>query len=345
MARHVLRSMHCALVTLCLAMAFPHGVFAQELPYKGKQIRMVIASGAGGGYDTYGRMLARYLEKYIPGHPSVIVQNMPGAAGVKAMNWAYNAAPKDGTVIVATFNMLMVQPLFGDPSIQYDMLKFEPVGSFSRIHNICVTWHTSPVKTIAQAREHEVLLSATGAAGNSVLWPKIMNATMGTKFKPVIGYGTSEQRLSLERGEVEGICGLSWSTMKAASPDWVLNKRINILVQTGEERQKELPDVPLAKDFVTTPEDGTLLQFMSVTEDLGRPFIMPPGTPKDMVVAVRRAFDAAFKDPQMQAESQAQMLEIDPLTGEEMERILRQAYATPKSIVQRASAISQADAR
>ena len=211
-----------AIATLCVGL---QGATAQDAPYRGKQVRMVIASGAGGGYDTYGRILARYLEKHIPGNPSVVIQNMPGAAGITAMNWAYNVAPRDGSVILATYNVLLAQPLFDDPAIQYDMLKFEAVGSFSRIQNICFTWHTSPIRTIQQAKERDVIVAATGSAGNSVLWPKVINAVLGTRFKVVVGYGTTEQRLAVERGEAEGICGLSWSTMKASTPDWVMASR------------------------------------------------------------------------------------------------------------------------
>ncbi len=327
-------------VAIMLQLASTLCASSQEQPYRGKQIRMVIGSGAGGGYDTYGRILSRFLEKYIPGKPSVVIQNMPGAAGMTAMNWAYNVAPKDGTVILATFNVLLAQPLFDDPTVQYDMQKFEPVGSFSKIQNTCITWHTSPIKTIQQAKEREVLLAATGAAGNSVLWPKIMNAVLGTKFKPVVGYGTSEQRLALERGEAEGICGLSWSTIKASTPDWVMNKRINVLVQTGGARQKALPDVPLVLDFVTNSDDRTLLNFMSFIEELGRPFIMPPGTPPALVSIVRRAFDASLSDPEMIREAEAQLLEVDPISGEDMARIIRGAYAIPKSVVKRVSQIA-----
>jgi len=325
---------------MILCNSFSGKASAQEQAYRGKQIRMVIGSGAGGGYDTYGRILARYLEKFIPGHPTVIIQNMPGAAGITAMNWTYNIAPKDGTVILAAFNVLLTQPLFNDPTVQYDMLKFEHVGSFSKIQNVCVTWQTSPIKNIMQAKDREVILAATGAAGNSVLWPKIMNAVLGTKFKPVVGYGTTEQRLALERGEAEGICGLSWSTIKASTPDWVLNKRINVLVQTGNQRQKALPEVPLVLDFVTNSEDRALLTFMSLIEELGRPFIMPPGTPTPLVSIIRRAFDASLGDPDMRREAELQLLEVDPIPGEKMSRIIKEAYMIPQETVNRIRVIA-----
>ena len=308
--------------------------------YKGKQIRMVIASGAGGGYDAYARVLARFLEKYIPGNPSVVSQNMPGASGMQAMNWTFAAAPKDGSVILATYNTLLAEPLFGNPAVQYDTLKFEMVGSFSKQQNICVTWNTSPIKTIQQAKEREVIVSSTGATGNSATMPKILNAVLGTKFKLVLGYGTTEARLAVERGEAEGICGLSWSTLKASNPDWVQNNRINILVQTGAKPQHDLPNVPVLVDLVANPDDKKVISFLSFPEEMGRPFVMPPGTPKEMVLAVRQGFDAALKDPELQAEAEKQMLEIDPVSGADMERILKDAYGLPKDIVRRAAQLS-----
>ena len=316
------------------------GSAASAQVYKGKQIRMVIASGAGGGYDAYARTLTRFLEKHIPGNPTIVNQNMPGASGMQAMNWAYAAAPKDGTVILATYNALLAEQLYGNPAVQYDTLKFEMVGSFSKQQNICVTWHTSPIKTIQQAKEREVIVSSTGATGNSATMPKILNAVLGTKFKVVLGYGTTEARLAVERGEAEGICGLSWPTLKASNPDWVKNDRINILVQTGAKPQSDLPKVPVLLDLVTNPDDKAIIKLLSFPEEMGRPFVMPPGTPKDMVAAVRQGFDAALKDPQLAEEAERQLLEIDPVTGPEMERIIREAYATPKELVRRAAQLT-----
>lgn len=309
---------------------------AQE-PYKGKQIRMVVGSGAGGGYDAYARALARFLPKYIPGSPSVITQNMPGASGMAATNWGYAVAPKDGTVIVSTYNALLLEPLFGNKAAEYDALKYEWVGSISKQQQICMTWHTSPVKTIEQAREREVIVSATGSTGNSFTLPKVVNAMLNTRFKVIGGYSTTEARLAVERGESEGICGLSWSTLKASNPDWVNNKRLNVLLQTGTTAQAELPNVPLLYNAVSKPEDKLLLDLLFVPEDMGRPFVMPPGSPKEMVTTIRRAFDAVMKDPGFIAEAEKSMLEIDPVRGEEMQQLLQRAYATPKPIVEKAA--------
>src|SRR5262249_19147069 len=288
---------------------------AQAPVYAGKQIRMVVASGAGGGYDTYARFLARHMSKYIPGNPAIINQNMPGAAGMTATNWAYTVAPRDGTIILATYNALMAEPLYGNPAARFDPLKLESVGSISKQQNICATAHTSPTKTIEHAKTREVTVAATGATGNSATLPKILNTVLGTKFKVVIGYSTTESRLAVERGEADGVCGLSWSTLKASNPDWVVHNRINVLIQTGAKPRAALATVPLLIDRVANPEDKRAIELISFPEEIGRPFVMPPGTPKEIVFVLRRAFDATMKDPGFLAESEKALLEVDPVTG------------------------------
>jgi tripartite-type tricarboxylate transporter receptor subunit TctC len=305
--------------------------------YAGKQIRMVIASGAGGGYDAYGRALARTIGKYIPGNPAIINQNMPGAAGIASTNWAYSIAPKDGTVILATYNALLAEPLYGNPAARYDVLRFEYIGSIGKQQNVCGTWHTSPIKSIEQAKTRELTVAATGATGNSASMPRILNAVLGTKFKLIMGYGTTEQRLAVERGEVDGICGLSWSTLKASNPDWTQNHRLNVLVQTGSKAQADLPNAPLLMNLVSNADDKKVIELLSFYEDMGRPFLMPPDTPKDMVGAIRQAFDATMKDPAFLADAEKSNLEVDPVAGEEMEKVIRRAYSAPKALVQKAA--------
>lgn len=311
-----------------------------NVPYAGKQIRMVIASGAGGGYDAYARALARYIGKYIPGNPGIVTQNMPGASGITATNWAYAVAPKDGTVILATYNALLAEPLYGNPAVRFDPLRLVSVGSISGQQNICATWHTSPIKSIAQAMDREVTVAATGATGNSATLPKILNRMLGTKFKVILGYSTTGSRLAVERGEVDGVCGLSYSTLKASNPDWIRNNRINVLLQTGSRPQQDLAKVPLVADLVTDPENKQVIALLAFPEEIGRPFVMPPDTPKEMVAAIRRAFDAVMKDPGFLADAEKTLLEVDPVTGEEMEQILKRAYAAPKALVEKAAQFS-----
>lgn len=314
---------------------------AQSPSYEGKQIRMVIASGAGGGYDVYARFLARHLSRHIPGNPTIVSQNMPAASGLAATNWAYSAAaPRDGTVILATYNALLDDPLYGSPVARFDPLKFEFIGSIAKQQTICATWHSSPIKTIAQARQQQVTVSATGAAGDRATMPRILNAMLGTKFKVISGYGTTESMLAVERGEVDGMCGVSWSTLKVSNPDWVQNRRLNVMIQAGTRAQAGLADVPLVVDLAATPDDRALIELLFFPQEMGRPFVMPPDTPKALVNTIRRAFDATMKDPAFLAEAQKSLFDIDPLSGEEMEQILRRAYATPKALVQRAAELN-----
>ena len=258
-----------------------------------------------------------------------------------ATNWAATVAPKDGTVIVATYNTLLIEPLFGNKAVRYDPRELEWIGSMGKQQQICVTWHTSPIKTIQQAMQREVVTAATGATGNSATMPKQLNALIGTKFRVVPGYSTTESRLSLERGESEGICGLSYSTLKAAQPEWIDNKRINVLIQSGSKPQPGLESVPLMRDLVKDPRDKRVLDTLGFPEEVGRPFFMPPGTPKNIVLMVRRAFDATLKDPAFLADAEKARLDLDPVTGEEMEEIIREAYSTPKDLIERAAELNK----
>lgn len=327
-------------IVAALALGLPAAAQSDGF-FKGKQVRMVVPSGAGGGYDTFARVLSLHLRKHLPGNPTIVDQNMPGASGMLGTNWAATIAPKDGTVILATYNTLLIEPMFGNKAVRYDPRDFEWIGSMGKQQQICVTWHTSPVKSIEQAREREIVVAATGATGNSATMPKQLNQLMGTKFRVVPGYSTTESRLSLERGESDGICGLSYSTLKAAQPEWIDNKRINVLVQSGSSPQKGLESVPLVRSFVKDPNDLKVLDVLAFPEEIGRPFLMPPGTPKDVVQIVRRAFDATMKDPAFLADAEKARLDLDPVTGEEVEAIIRQAYSTPKELIERAAELNK----
>ena len=311
---------------------------AQGVSYEGKTLRMIIPSGAGGGYDSYSRVLAAHLANHLPGKPTVVNQNMPGASGMIGANWAASdAAPKDGTVIVATYNALLLEPLWGNPQVKYDPRKFEWIGSIGKQQQICLSWHTSPIKSIEQAKEREVVVSATGATGNTAVIPKMLNTLLGTKFKVVTGYTTTESRLAVERGESEGLCGHSYSTLKASNPDWIINKRINVLMQTGATAQEGLEKVPLLINLVSNPDDKKMLGLLAYPEEMGRPFLMPPGTPKPYVDAMRKAFDETMKDPAFIADAEKARLEINPVTGAKMDAMIKQAFETPKAIIEQAS--------
>ena len=304
-----------------------------EAFYKGKQITFIIPSGEGGGYDAYSRLLARHFDRHIPGQPRIVTQNMPGASGLRGTNWLYVVAAKDGTVMGATYNTLITEPLLGNTTAKFDPSKFEWIGSMAPQYNACMVWHTSPVKTIEDATKREIRVSTTGMSGNSAKTPLMVNMLLGTKFKVIAGYKTTEMRLAVERGEVEGICGLSYDTYVAANPEWLKEKKIRFILQAGMKKVKELPDTPLLIDYVKDPKQKQALEVLSVRDDLGRPFMFPPGVPKHLVTAARAAFNATMKDPKFLADAKRMKIEPDPMTGDAMEALIKKAYAAPKDIV------------
>jgi tripartite-type tricarboxylate transporter receptor subunit TctC len=322
--------------TAVLASSRAHAQAPADL-YRGKTVRMVVGSGAGGGYDIYARILSKYLEKALPGKPSIVTQNMEGAASLTATNWAYRIAPKDGTVILATANALLLEPLYGNKAADFDTTKFEWVGSIGKQQQVCVTWIDSAAKTIADVQAREFTVSATGATGGPAIWPRVLNAMIGTKFKVIGGYTTGDSRLAVERREVDGICGLAWSTLKTSDPRWIRENKINVLIQMGTRPQPDLPTVPLLYDMVKNEEDKAVLRLIFVPDEMGRPFAMPPGTPEPFVAAVRAAFDQIIKDPEFLTETTARGLEVDPLSGLEMQRLLKEAFTAPKARVDRAA--------
>jgi tripartite-type tricarboxylate transporter receptor subunit TctC len=306
--------------------------------YKGRQINLLIGGGAGGGYDVYYRALGRHLGKHIPGHPSLIPRNQPAASGLAAAAALYTTAEKDGATIGAFPNNIPMDPLFGNPAARYDALKLNWLGSIGKLQNVCATWHTSPIKTIQQAQQREVVVAAAAAPTNTAIMPRVLNALLATKFKPIIGYDPGAGlTMAIERQEAEGICGLSWSTMKASRPHWIREKLLNVIVQMGIDKLPDLPDVPAALDLVTDAEKKQVLTLILLRQEPGRPVAAPPGIPPDRLAALRNAFEATMKDPEFIAEAEKLQMEIEPLTASQIEKLLATAYATPKPIVQQAA--------
>ncbi len=309
-----------------------------EAFYKSNPITMLVGSGAGGGYDVYARTFARYWTNHIPGHPAIIAKNLPAAAGLAAASTLYNGAEHDGSVIGAFTDGAAMDPLFGNPGAHYDALQFAWLGSIGKLENVCFTWHTSPVKTIAEARAREVVVAAAGATSNSAIVPKMLNALIGTRFKVVPGYDPgSGLTMAVERGEADGICGLSWSTIKASRAHWIKDNSLNVIVQMGLEKLHDLPDVPSALDLINNGENKRVMELILMRQEAGRPFAAPPGTPADRVTALRQAFEATLADPEFVADAAKAQLEIEPMTGEAIEKMLMKAYAAPKPIVARAA--------
>ena len=327
---------------LFAAAAWPASTSAQTVEefYRSKPITMLIGSGAGGGYDTYARIFARHLSRHIPGNPNIIAKNVPAAAGLAAASALYTTADKDGSTIAAFTNGAAMDPLFGNASARYDAQKFNWLGSIGKLQNVCATWHRSEVKSIAAARAREVIVAAAGATSNSAIVPRTLNALLGTKFKVIAGYDTGPGlTLAIERGEAEGICGLSWSTIKASRPHWIRDRLLNIIVQMSLTKLPELPDVPNVLDLVADRENKQVLELILIRQEAGRPFAAPPGVAADRLAALRRAFDATLADDEFRADAQKAQLEIEPLAAAEIETLLATAYGAPNAIVQRAAAL------
>jgi tripartite-type tricarboxylate transporter receptor subunit TctC len=307
--------------------------------YKGKQIDMVIGYSPGGTYDLYARLVARFLGDFIPGKPKIIPRNMPGAGSRLAANWVYNIGPKDGTVLATADQSLAVEQAMGDKSLSIDVSKFNYIGNPNADNNTTVTWHTSGVKTIEDAKKMDVPMGATGGSTSSQ-YPKAMNAILGTRFQIITGYpGGNDVSLAMEKGEVMGRGSNAWAAWKSTRPDWLRDKKINILVQIGLHKAPDLPDVPLLMDLATNDADRAVLKLLSASGDIGRPIFAAPGVPQDRVKALRDAFDRMVKDPAFLEAAKREKFDIDPVSGEEMQKIVLDLISTPKPIADRLSQI------
>lgn len=305
--------------------------------YKGKRLRLIVGGSAGGGYDTYARAFVRYYVRYIPGKPSVIVQNMQGAGGVLATNFiASGAVPRDGSVFATSLRTVATAPLLDPRGTKYDANKLNWIGSLANEVSLCVSWHTSPVKTFADAQKQELIVGASNGNDTEII-PAVFNNLLGTKFKIVVGYVAVGINVAMERGEVAGRCSWSWSSLLSQRPDWIRDKKINLLVLTSNKRHPDIPaEVPLIMDFARNDADRTLLEIFLLPQVMGRPYFLPDGVPAERVAALRKAFDETAKDPGMAADFKRLKLELSPVSGEEIQAMLTRVYATPPEVIARA---------
>jgi len=263
-----------------------------------------------------------------------VVQNMPSAGGLRGANYLYNVAARDGTVVgVVSQTVAVGQVLATTPGSQYDAPKYTWIGRINSNVEVHHTWHASGVRSIEDAKKREVRVSTTGLTGNSAKTPLMLNILLGTKFKVISGYSTTEMRLAVERGEVEGICGLSYDTYAAANPEWLKDKKIRFILQTGSKPAKALPEVPLLINYVQDPKERAALQVLGVDEEVGRPHMFPPGVPKYLEKALRTAFNETMQDPKFLSDARRMRIEPEPMTGEQMETAIKEAYAAPADIV------------
>ena len=304
--------------------------------YRGKTIRLVIGYGAGGGYDVYGKFFARYLGDHIPGKPTVIAQNMPGAGSRSAANWLYKVAPKDGTVLAILSQATPADQALGQPGIQFDVRNFNWIGNMVVANNIMITWHESGVRTIDDAKKKTIAIGATGASSPSVIYPTVANNLFGTQFKIVSGYpGGGDIMIALERREVDGRGSNSWASLKSNNPSWIKEGKVNILFQVGPRRETDLPGPPLLTELAQNEEQKQILEVVSGDAAVGRPVLTAPDVPADRVRALRKAFDDVMKDPAFQEAAKKANLHFNPLGGEELQQIVVRIVSPSPQVIEK----------
>jgi tripartite-type tricarboxylate transporter receptor subunit TctC len=302
--------------------------------YKGKQIRFVIRTPPGGDYDAYTRLFARFMGKHIPGNPTLVPTNMTGGGGIIAANYMANVAPKDGTVIGIVGQGLPLDQALGlSKQLQADFKTFPWIGNIVYSNQLLGVWHTSPVKTLEEAKKKEILIGTTGAGSASTQFPAFYNNVLGTKFKMVTGYrGGQAIDLAMERGEVHGRGTNPYSGYMASKPDWLPSGKLIPLIQAGFKKEPELPNVPLIVDQAVKPEDKPLLEMMGRTSDIGRPLATTPGVPAERVAALRDAFQRTIVDKEMLEEAKKQHMVIRPMTGEELTTLINSILDAPADV-------------
>jgi tripartite-type tricarboxylate transporter receptor subunit TctC len=305
--------------------------------YRGKTVTVVVSTSTGGGYDAMARAIARHIGRHVPGNPAVVVRNMPGAGGITAVNWLYNAAEKDGTVVGLVQNGTPLEPLFGTKEARYDATRFNWLGTPSYEVSMVLLWHTVPVNSVEDLKSRETNMGASGANSTPAFYTRLLNATLGTRMKLINGYpGQNDAFLAMERGELDGYPSVFYSALTSTRPTWLRDKLAKPIVQYGPQRLKELPEVPFAPDLLTNADDKLLMQAAFAPQALGRPLLLPPDVPADRVAAMRKALADTFTDPEFKADAAKIGLIVNaPQTGEELQKVIVDAYATPSRVVER----------
>jgi tripartite-type tricarboxylate transporter receptor subunit TctC len=328
----------CLVISLMLSIAAQAetvGAF-----YSGKTINIIVGMSPPDQHDNDARLLSRHMGKYIPGSPSVVVQNMPGAGGLKVVQFMATVAPRDGTTFAISQRGTMMMPLLKYPESNFDPRRFTWIGTRAGETSIVVLWHKASVNNIDDARSSETIVASTGGGADSNTLPFIYNETLGTRFKPVIGYSSGgDMNLAMERGEVDGRVGWSVGAMRGTKEDWYRNKLVKIILQHGLKHNKELGAIPLAQELAKNEDDRKLLELFAARQEIGFPVFGPPSIPADRAEALRAAYDKTMKDPEYIAEVAKMNVELAPYSGVEMQSLIEQIYATPAPIVERARTI------
>jgi tripartite-type tricarboxylate transporter receptor subunit TctC len=323
-----------------LAAAAPAAAQQEDVAafFRGKTLRFIVGVGVGSGYDINARLLARHLAGHIPGQPTIVVQNQPGAGSLTMTNALYHTGPFDGTVMGASFNGMPTTPLLQPTGARFDPVKLNWLGSTNRETQVMYVWHTAHAQVLEDAQGREIVMGAQAPGSTQFDYPVLANKLFGFKFKVVTGYeSTPKIHLAMESGEVHGTIA-NWSTLKAINSNWITEKKIRILVQWALQKSPELGDVPLFLDLARTEADRDALRLMLARLEYGRPFFLPPNVPTARIEALRRAFDATMKDPSYLAEAEKLKVDVDPLSGEQVAALVEQVSRTPADIVARVRA-------
>ena len=324
----------------------PASAQSPEEFYKGKTVTIYVGYSPGGGYDTYARTVARQIGKHIPGNPTIIVKNEPGAGSMKLTNELYNSLPQDGTALGIIGRGMPMEPLFGSDLAKFEPAKFNWIGSANNEVSICVSWHTSNIKTWEDLKTTPMFVGGTGTGADTDTFPRVMNNLLDTKLKLITGYpGGNDVLLAMERGEVEGRCGYSWSSAKSRKADWLAEGKMNVLIQMSTGKHEDLPDVPLIIDLAKDDDDRAAMELIFARQEFGRPFLAPPNVPADRVEALRAAFMATMKDPEFLEDAKKQDLEIAPVGGKRIGELIANIYKAPPDIIKRAKEASERDDR
>jgi len=335
MRRLIARTLFPTLAALTVYVAPAAAQSAADF-YRGKTVTIVVSTSTGGGYDAMARAVSRHIGKHIPGNPNVVPQNMPGAGSLKAANFIYSAAPKDGSAIGTFARTTGINPLL-ESGATFDGTKFTWLGSVTDDVSTCVTWHTTAVKTWDDFLKKPSTLGGQGPSSEPDIFARLYKNVFAAPIKLVPGYpGTNEITLAMERGEVDGLCGLSWSTIKTRHAQWLRDKKINVLVQSSLKKEPELGDVPLVMDLTKDKEKLQILKLILAAQEMARPFAAPPGIPADRKAALVAAFDATVTDPEFLADAKKLNIDVNPVGAKALDELLAELYATPKDVVKKA---------
>lgn len=329
-----------AAVAIAAAAVVPPAAARAQGPdaFPGKPLQIIVGFGAGGGYDLWARTLGRHIGRHLPGRPAVVIQNMPGAGSLNAANHLYTVAPKDGTTIGIVARDAVLNPLTGQSGARFDAPKFSWIGSPAVERNVCIVYHTAPVQSFEDALRRDVVVGATGAGSGAAIYPRALNALLGTRFKLITGFtSSSDSLLAMERGEIDGICE-SLDSVVGRRPDWITTGKAKVLLQGGTDPDPHLK-APFVLDLARNEEERLTIRLLYAGQGIGRPFLAPPELPPNRLAMLRGAFDATMGDAEFIEDARRQKLTLDPRTGTSLAALVQSIYETPQPIVDKVKAL------